>query len=122
MPSKPCAHAGCRVLLPVGETYCARHARDVQAERLGRQDARRSDRPDRRWYKTAAWRKRREAQLAAEPLCRMCRNAGRVTPATVADHVTPHRGNRHLFFHGALQSLCAPHHSRAKQRDEAHEA
>src|SRR6266404_1730756 len=31
-------------------------------------------------------------QLRIEPLCRLCLEAGRVTPATVADHVTPHRG------------------------------
>jgi hypothetical protein len=42
-----------------------------------------------RWYCTASWARRRAHQLMIEPLCRLCLEAGRVTPATVADHVTP---------------------------------
>lgn len=68
-------------------------------------------------YKTAAWSRRRLAQLAAEPLCRMCARFGVVTPATVADHITPHRGDLDLF-HGPLQSLCAPCHDGPKQADD----
>jgi len=41
----------------------------------------------RRWYCTAGWQRRRVHQLMIEPLCRLCLEAGRVTPATVADHV-----------------------------------
>ncbi len=43
---------------------------------------------------------------------------GRTTAATVADHVTPHRGDPELFWYGALQSLCATFHSRFKQSQE----
>jgi hypothetical protein len=32
-----------------------------------------------------------------EPLCRLCLEAGRVTPATVADHLEPHRGDFTAF-------------------------
>lgn len=66
----------------------------------------------------AAWRRRREAQLRAEPLCRLCKADGRVTAATVADHLVPHRGDPALFD-GPLQSLCATCHSARKQREEA---
>ena len=70
----------------------------------------------RRWYKTAAWRRVRLAQLRKEPLCRMC--LPRVTPATTADHVVPHRGDETLFWAAAnLQSLCEIHHGE-KQRIE----
>jgi 5-methylcytosine-specific restriction endonuclease McrA len=69
-------------------------------------------------YRTARWLKRRLRQLAREPLCRMCALLGRVTAATVADHVTPHRGDLALFFGGELQSLCASCHSSAKQAIE----
>lgn len=31
----------------------------------------------------------RRRRLQAEPLCRMCRQNGRVTPATVPDHIKP---------------------------------
>lgn len=72
----------------------------------------------RSWYSTSRWRKRRAVQLKAEPLCRMCLAEGFACEATVADHVTPHRGDADLFWGGELQSLCASHHSSAKQADE----
>lgn len=71
-----------------------------------------------RWYKTARWARRRAAQLNAEPLCRRCARHGRTEPASVADHVTPHRGDPDLFWHGPLQSLCTHCHSGAKQSAE----
>jgi 5-methylcytosine-specific restriction protein A len=48
----------------------------------------------------------------------MCERMGKVTPATVADHVEPHRGDVMLFWHGALQSLCTAHHSGTKAQQE----
>lgn len=68
-----------------------------------------------------AWQKRREAQLSAEPMCAYCARQGFVTPATVADHITPHRGDAKLFA-GPLQSLCAACHSSAKAKEEAAQA
>jgi 5-methylcytosine-specific restriction enzyme A len=64
------------------------------------------------------WRKRRALQLTEHPLCRLCMDVrGRVTAATVADHVTPHRGDP-VLFDGPLQSLCAACHSAWKQQQE----
>jgi len=79
---------------------------------------RREEKPWRRWYSLAIWLQRRTVQLAAEPLCCMCRAAGVVRVATVADHVEPHRGDWNRFVNGLLQSLCDHHHSSAKQREE----
>src|SRR5215469_9917603 len=45
-----------------------------------------------RWYCTAGWQRRSAHQLMIEPLCRLCLEADLVTPATVADHIEPHRG------------------------------
>lgn len=74
-------------------------------------------------YNTKRWKTRRARQLAYEPLCRMCAQAKRLTPATVADHVVPHRGDETLFFDGELQSLCDAYpwrcHSSRKQKIEA---
>jgi 5-methylcytosine-specific restriction endonuclease McrA len=61
-------------------------------------------------YKTARWKRRRAAQLRGHPLCAICEAQGRVTPATVAHHVTPHRGDPAPFWNGELQSLCKVHH------------
>ena len=85
-------------------------------------------RPDRRspeaaaWrhlYSTAKWRRLRADQLSRVPLCEECRATGRVTPATVANHREPHKGDRALFFDPAnLQSVCKPHHDGPIQRTE----
>jgi len=48
----------------------------------------------------------------------MCLVHGLVTPATLADHVTPHRGDWDEFLHGALQSLCTECHNTRKKADE----
>ena len=65
------------------------------------------------------WQRAREAFLAEHPLCVMCQAEGRVEPATVVDHVVPHRGDERLFWdRGNWQSLCARCHSGAKQRME----
>jgi hypothetical protein len=53
-----------------------------------------------------------------EPLCRLCLERGRVTPATIADHVTPHRGDWNAFLLGELQSLCRACHNRDKRFEE----
>jgi hypothetical protein len=39
-------------------------------------------------------------------------------PATVADHVTPHRGDWAAFCTGKLQSLCDPCHKSTKVQIE----
>jgi hypothetical protein len=41
-----------------------------------------------------------------------------VTPATVVDHDTPHRGDWHAFIHGAVSSLCVDCHNGAKRSVE----
>jgi 5-methylcytosine-specific restriction protein A len=86
-------------------------------------------RPDRRspeaaaWrhlYSTKAWRELRADQLRRQPLCEECRSARKVTPATVANHRTPHKGDLTLFFDRAnLQSVCKPHHDGPIQAAEA---
>lgn len=74
-----------------------------------------------RWahlYATARWRQRRAEQLDREPTCRLCRDLrGKSVPATVADHLQPHRGDP-VLFEGPLQSLCAQCHSGWKQQQE----
>jgi hypothetical protein len=87
-------------------------------DRSGYDADRRKALPYRRWYGTARWRARRDAQLAAEPDCRMCAAQGVARTATVADHVDPHRGDFNAFWFGELQSLCKTHHDREKQRLE----
>lgn len=66
------------------------------------------------------WQRAREGYLRQHPLCVMCESEGRVTAATVVDHVIPHRGDKALFWDRTnWQSLCAAHHSGEKQRMES---
>lgn len=76
------------------------------------------NRPWHGWYSLVRWKQRRTYQLSASPLCVRCLDSEVVEPATVADHVVPHRGDADLFWYGELQSLCASHHSGSKQLEE----
>jgi 5-methylcytosine-specific restriction enzyme A len=57
-------------------------------------------------------------QLVEHPLCVMCEMLGKLVPASVVDHVVPHKGDLERFFNGPFQSLCKHHHDSAKQREE----
>lgn len=68
------------------------------------------------------WREARQVWLSQHPLCVFCEAVGRVTAASVVDHVIPHRGDARLFWdRGNWQSLCASCHSSTKQAQEAAE-
>lgn len=67
----------------------------------------------------ARWQRARKLFLQKHPLCVMCEAEGRVTAATVVDHMDPHRGDEAVFWdESRWQSLCASHHSSDKQRQE----
>lgn len=60
------------------------------------------------------WDKARAAYLAKHPKCVRCGE-----PATVVDHVTPHRGDKRLFWSSTnWQPLCTHCHSSRKQSEE----
>jgi 5-methylcytosine-specific restriction protein A len=64
------------------------------------------------------WQPYRLAQLRAEPLCRFCLQRGRLTPATVVDHIERHDGTWRdpRFWNPAnFQSLCKSCHDGVKQ-------
>jgi 5-methylcytosine-specific restriction protein A len=71
-----------------------------------------------RLYNTYAWQRKRHKQLQREPLCKLCSDVGLITPATVADHITPHKGSVQSFWDGKLQSLCKHCHDSIKARIE----
>lgn len=84
-------------------------------------DRRHFDKPWRKWYASARWRGPgglRTRQLVKVPYCELCKAMGRATPASVVNHVVPHRGDPHRFWYGKLQSLCPPCHDGATQRAE----
>ncbi len=105
-PARPCPQPGCPQLQP-----CPQHKRHTRP--AVSYAARRQAEPWRKVYATARWATLRERVLAAQPLCRTCDAEGRVTLATVVDHVVPHRGNLALAYDPAnLAPLCHRCHSR----------
>jgi len=94
----------------------AKGNRHREAQALATQAPRPSSRT--RGY-NARWEKSRLTYLAHHPLCTKCEASGHVTPATVVDHIIPHRGDQALFWDTAnWQSLCKDHHDSTKQREE----
>jgi 5-methylcytosine-specific restriction endonuclease McrA len=95
-------------------TTGAKCERALQAdrERKARFDAKRPTARQRGY--TAEWTTAAKAFLAVYSSCRRC---GR--PATLVDHIEPHKGNQVLFWKRAnWQPLCVPCHSSAKQSQE----
>lgn len=83
-PSSTCGNPNCPTLVKPGTgAYCPEHAQARQrADQLNRGTAayRGYDARHRKWRKMV---------LARHPLCLRCQERGQVTPATVADHITP---------------------------------
>lgn len=70
-------------------------------------------------YNSQNWRNYRAMFLKANPLCVKCREVGALRPATVVDHVRPHKGNTDLFWSvDNHQALCKPCHDSAKAFEE----
>ena len=103
-PKKPCAYSGC-VHLTHGR-FCEEHTKQ-EAQRYNRYD--RNPESNKRYGRS--WTKIRTAFLHAHPLCEMCREDGRLTPADLVHH------KRKLTDGGTndwcnLQALCSSCHSR----------
>lgn len=115
MPDKikhPCNKMGCIEL--TNNRFCVHHEAEYKKELNKQCD---SNRPNayRRGY-TAEWSKKSKAFIKANPLC-MCSECAsgkiRITPATVVDHITPHRGNMKLFWDKSnWQSMSKPCHDK----------
>jgi 5-methylcytosine-specific restriction protein A len=72
-----------------------------------------------KWYRHRRWKRMRLQQLQAEPLCMMCKPRGKITPATIVDHVERHFGDVEKFWNGKLQSVCRQCHEVRKKFIEA---
>ena len=76
------------------------------------------------WYNTTRWRKLRKAVLDEEPLCRMCLKEGKITSATMVDHIIPVKGlskeDEELFYDiENLQPLCDSCHIKKTKIDHS---
>ena len=102
MPWKPTVHR------PAGAKSSAEVKRELDRQRPS---------AARRGY-DGRWRRARSRYLAEHPWCARCLVEGRLTPATVVDHMEPHRGDERLFWdQDQWQVLCKQHHDAKTVRD-----
>ena len=116
-PLKVCRHAGCHELTRDPSGYCPKHKEAAEARARkwkAEQDSQRES-AYRRGY-GARWRKLRAQILMDEPLCRECRKAGRIVPATDVDHIVA-RADGGTDDRSNLQPLCHACHSRKTVRE-----
>lgn len=110
---RPCTAPGCTALAANG-SRCPAHPykrREIQRTEQGK--------ANRKHYGNARWRKARATYLSRHPLCVECERFGRVTEATVVDHIIPHKGDMSLFWDTSnWQALCARHHNRKTARED----
>lgn len=108
-PKVPCKHPGCPALVEPGKMFCAKHL-PLHKE---------FTRPSQERGYTYEWRKASKAYLKEHPLCAECQRKGRLIPATVVDHVVPHRGDRTLFWDRSnWHPLCKKCHDEKTLREE----
>ena len=102
-PKRPCRYPGCPNLCESG-TYCPEHSAESPDRLRGSAAERGYD---------AKWRRARKRFLRSHPLCANCLSQGVLTPATVVDHIVPHRGDHRLFWDEQnWQPLCKACHDR----------
>ncbi len=102
-PKRPCRYPGCPNLCDKG-VYCNEHMQFSTDRVRGGATARGYD---------ARWRKERTLFLKQHPLCVECMRNSKLTPATVVDHIIPHRGDKTLFWDKEnWQPLCKSCHDR----------
>ncbi|MCB1522495.1 MAG: HNH endonuclease [Rhodoblastus sp.] len=110
MPVRAPYICGCGKIVPSGQRCECSKARD--RERKARHDQVRPSARERGY--TGKWEKERATYLAAHPRCVYCGE-----PASIVDHIVPHRGDRSLFWRRSnWQALCAPCHNGGKQSQE----
>src|SRR5690606_5681399 len=109
-PPRPCNKPGCGEYCVPRESYCQEHLEQKNRERY-RRDRRGSAAS--RGY-DHRWRQARDRFLRSNPCCVKCEEEkGLYVPATVVDHVIPHKGNRRLMWDESnWQALCKPCHDR----------
>lgn len=114
-PKLPCKHPGCGALCDRGEKYCPAHIKDHPPDSRERTNIERGSAAQRGYG--SRWQKARLSFLAQHPLCVECQREGRVTAATVVDHIRPHRGDPVLFWDKSnWQPLCKYHHDQKTAR------
>lgn len=106
---KTCSKPGCYALA-TERSRCADHQRKQKHGWSNEYDKARPSRHERGY--TSKWVRASKNYLRAHPLCAECKLRGRRTPATLVDHIEPHRGDPVKFWDiNNWQGLCVPCHA-----------
>lgn len=104
-PKRPCTFPGCPELTLNGR--CVKHTREERKIIDGRRGSAAS-----RGY-DGKWQAARAEFLRLHPLCHRCHATGRLTQATVVDHVIAHKGDKDTFWDQKnWAALCKQCHDR----------
>lgn len=109
MPTVPkqtkCQYLGCGNEQSPLNSYCLEHGGKTYNQSAKRKQSNSH-------YNTRLWSKLRIIQLSKQPLCQACISLGKVTQATVVDHLFPwNQIGSQAFVANIFQSLCPECHS-----------
>lgn len=105
--SRPCKHPGCRQISAY-KGYCEQHKADGVPW---------AQSADKRLFRGRKLQKERKILFDDQPLCVMCEAEGRVSVATIRDHIIPlAEGGRDVREN--TQGVCSACHE-AKTKDES---
>ena len=108
-PLKPCKHPKCPNLTE--GYYCDEHKDEMGYKQ--------EQSKYKKLYNSSRWQDLRRYRLNTQPLCVECLKKDRIFPATVVDHIKPHKGNEKLFYDfNNLQSLCKSCHDRKTAKED----
>ncbi len=105
-PKRPCSYPGCPNLTE--GRYCVEHKK-LMAQQY---DKHQRSKESTAFYNSSEWRKKRANYLIEHPFCVECWKYGRLTKATVVDHIIPIRMGGALLEDENLQALCPSCHTR----------
>lgn len=102
-PRNPCRHPGCHAL--TYNRYCEAHISNYRRDSASKRG------------RGSKWQRLSSRYLREHPLCAECQRHGRLTAASVVDHIIPHRGNDKLMWtESNWAASCKPCHDRKTGR------
>lgn len=112
---KPCKNPGCRLLTSSG-AYCTDHAKLKQKQVEARRESSAKRGYGYRWQQVS------KGFLRAHPLCQCpdcLEGVKQLKPATVVDHIIPHRGDMNLFWNrNNWQAMAKECHDRKTAKED----
>jgi 5-methylcytosine-specific restriction protein A len=111
-PKTPCRYPGCPRLVE-GGSYCEEHKKEITRQ----YNTYERDKVAQRFYQSEEWKATRRRKLQITPLCEECMRLGKLTKATMVDHIKPIKEGGSPLDQDNLQSLCWSCHSRKSAQE-----